>query len=161
MNKILEISEEVVSIGLSDGGLMEIRRSDLNFEPRIGDIVDVFQNESKTTVILADKNSSSNTNLNSQDGNGLNIHINNDHSNTTNQPQFAYTPSGKVVSKVVYVVLAMLLGGLGAHKFYVGKIGVGIVYLIFCWTYIPAIIGFIEGIIALTKQADSNGNIVI
>ncbi|MER1999445.1 MAG: hypothetical protein ABS882_06690, partial [Lysinibacillus sp.] len=28
----------------------------------------------------------------------------------------------------------------------------GILYLLFCWTYIPAIIGFIEGIIYLTQS---------
>jgi TM2 domain-containing membrane protein YozV len=42
------------------------------------------------------------------------------------------------------VVLALLLGGIGAHKFYLGQTGMGVLYLIFCWTYIPAIVGFIE-----------------
>lgn len=42
------------------------------------------------------------------------------------------------------VLLALFLGGLGAHKFYMGETGIGIVYLVFSWTYIPAIIGFIE-----------------
>lgn len=49
-------------------------------------------------------------------------------------------------------MLALLLGGFGVHKFYCGKIGLGIVYVIFCWTYIPAIIGFIEGIIYLSSS---------
>lgn len=52
-------------------------------------------------------------------------------------------------------IFALLLGGLGIHKFYLGKVGVGIIYLIFCWTFIPAIVGFIEGIIYLTM---SDGN---
>lgn len=42
------------------------------------------------------------------------------------------------------VVLALFLGGLGIHKFYLNKVGAGIAYLIFCWTYIPALIAFIE-----------------
>jgi TM2 domain-containing membrane protein YozV len=42
------------------------------------------------------------------------------------------------------VILALLLGGLGAHKFYLGQTGLGILYLVFCWTYIPAVVGFIE-----------------
>ena len=33
--------------------------------------------------------------------------------------------------------------------------------LLFCWTAIPGIIAFIEMIIALTKESDSNGNILI
>ena len=49
-------------------------------------------------------------------------------------------------------LLAILLGGIGAHKFYLGKTGQGILYLIFCWTYIPGIIGLIEGIKYLTKN---------
>jgi TM2 domain-containing membrane protein YozV len=49
-------------------------------------------------------------------------------------------------------VLGILLGGLGIHKFYMGRIGMGVLYLIFCWTTIPAIVGFIEGIIYLTSN---------
>ncbi|EOW7235823.1 TM2 domain-containing protein, partial [Cronobacter sakazakii] len=40
-------------------------------------------------------------------------------------------------------------GGFGAHKFYLGKIGQGLLYLIFCWTFIPSIIAFVEFIIYL------------
>ena len=47
-------------------------------------------------------------------------------------------------------ILGIIVGGLGIHKFYLGQIGLGIVYLLFCWTFIPALIGFIEGILYLT-----------
>lgn len=69
--------------------------------------------------------------------------------------------NGKVVNKVAYVLLALFLGGLGIHKFYAGKTGMGILYLVFCWTLIPAIVALVEAIIAITKPADANGNIVI
>ncbi|EPJ1919894.1 TM2 domain-containing protein [Vibrio alginolyticus] len=49
-------------------------------------------------------------------------------------------------------LLAFFLGGFGAHKFYLGKIGQGILYLVFCWTLIPAIIAFIEFIIYLCES---------
>ena len=55
--------------------------------------------------------------------------------------QAAYTKS-----KVVAGILAILLGAFGVHKFYLGKWGQGLLYLVFCWTYIPGIIGLIEGI---------------
>jgi TM2 domain-containing membrane protein YozV len=55
----------------------------------------------------------------------------------------------KVFDKVPYGILAILLGGLGIQHFYIGKIGMGILSILFCWTGIPALIGLIQGIIAL------------
>jgi len=56
--------------------------------------------------------------------------------------------------RVTAVLLAFFLGGLGVHKFYLGKIAQGIFYLLFFWTLIPAIIAFIEGVFYLTMQED-------
>jgi TM2 domain-containing membrane protein YozV len=39
-----------------------------------------------------------------------------------------------------------------AHKFYLGQTGLGVVYLLFCWTFIPALIALIEGILFLTMS---------
>jgi len=52
-------------------------------------------------------------------------------------------------NKIVAALLAIFLGGFGGHKFYLGRTGAGILYLIFCWTFIPTIIAFIEGLILL------------
>ena len=52
-------------------------------------------------------------------------------------------------------LLALLTGAVGGHKFYLGKIGQGIFYLLFCWTFIPAIIGIIEGIGYLCMSDES------
>ncbi len=49
-------------------------------------------------------------------------------------------------------LFALLLGGVGVHKFYLGRVGWGIVYLLFCWTFIPAVLGLIEGIIYITMS---------
>lgn len=57
-------------------------------------------------------------------------------------------------SKVAAGLLGIFLGSFGIHKFYLGKIGWGIVYLLFCWTYIPAIVGFIEGIVYLASNEE-------
>ncbi len=59
--------------------------------------------------------------------------------------------------KLAAGLLAILLGGLGIHKFYLGDTGKGILYLCFCWTGIPSIIGIIEGVIFLT-QSDEEFN---
>lgn len=55
-------------------------------------------------------------------------------------------------NKIVAGVLGILLGNLGIHKFYLGQIGMGILYVVFCWTGIPGIIGLIEGVIYLVKS---------
>jgi TM2 domain-containing membrane protein YozV len=49
-------------------------------------------------------------------------------------------------TKTVAGLLALFLGGIGIHKFYLGKGFQGFVYLIFCWPIIPAVVGFIEGL---------------
>jgi TM2 domain-containing membrane protein YozV len=46
--------------------------------------------------------------------------------------------------EIVGVLLALFLGGFGAHHFYLRRTGLGIVYLIFCWTPIPWFLGFVE-----------------
>ena len=60
--------------------------------------------------------------------------------------------AGAGKSKIAAGILGILLGGLGVHKFYLGKIGLGVLYLLFFWTGIPGIIGLIEGIIYLTMS---------
>lgn len=55
-------------------------------------------------------------------------------------------------NKVVAGLLGIFLGGLGVHKFYLGQIGMGILYILFCWTTIPAWIGLVEGIIFIASS---------
>jgi TM2 domain-containing membrane protein YozV len=60
-------------------------------------------------------------------------------------------------SKGTAALLCFFLGGIGVHKFYLGENGAGIVYLLFCWTFIPGIIAFIEFImLLLMSDADFN-----
>ncbi len=47
-------------------------------------------------------------------------------------------------NKGAAILLCFFLGGFGAHKFYLGQIGLGVLYLLFFWTFIPAIIAFFE-----------------
>ena len=42
------------------------------------------------------------------------------------------------------VILALFLGGIGIHEFYLGNTGGGVVMLLFCWTFIPAFIALIQ-----------------
>ncbi|HMV40191.1 NINE protein [Plasticicumulans sp.] len=55
-------------------------------------------------------------------------------------------------NRTTAAILALLLGAIGAHKFYLGRIAAGCLYLLFFWTYIPAIIAFVEFIVYLTMS---------
>jgi TM2 domain-containing membrane protein YozV len=52
-------------------------------------------------------------------------------------------------SKTTAALLAIFFGGLGLHKFYLGQAVWGLIYLVFSWTFIPLILGIIEGLIFL------------
>jgi TM2 domain-containing membrane protein YozV len=71
-------------------------------------------------------------------------------------PPAAADPAGSAPrpgkSRVLAIVLALLLGGLGIHKFYLGKVAQGILYIVFVWTGIPSFIAWIEAIIYLTES---------
>jgi TM2 domain-containing membrane protein YozV len=62
------------------------------------------------------------------------------------------TGSGSDDERLIAALLAIFLGGIGAHKFYLGKTTQGLLYLCFFWTAIPALIGIIEGVIYLSKS---------
>ena len=57
-------------------------------------------------------------------------------------------------NKLAAALLAIFLGDFGAHKFYLGKPGTGLIYLLLFWTGIPAVIGVIEGIIYLLSSEE-------
>jgi hypothetical protein len=46
--------------------------------------------------------------------------------------------------EVVGILLALFLGCFGLHHFYLRRTGLGILYLCFFWSGIPAILGFFE-----------------
>ena len=70
-------------------------------------------------------------------------------------PQSAAARVTAQKSKVVAALLAVFLGGIGMHKFYLGEVGLGIIYFLFCWTFIPSLIGLIEGIVYITSTDEA------
>lgn len=66
-----------------------------------------------------------------------------------------------ICNKLVYILLAVFLGILGAQYFYAGQKKKGFLSLCFFWTTIPFFIGLYRALIALFLKADTNGNIKI
>ncbi|MCP4810366.1 MAG: NINE protein [Proteobacteria bacterium] len=58
-------------------------------------------------------------------------------------------------NKIVAALLALFLGGLGIHKFYLGQTVQGVIYLIFCWTGVPVLIGFVEAVLYLVSSDEA------
>jgi TM2 domain-containing membrane protein YozV len=49
-------------------------------------------------------------------------------------------------------LLAFFLGGIGVHRFYLKQTGLGFLYLLFFWSFIPAIVAIIDAIIFWTMD---------
>lgn len=151
MAKIIKINGDIVSIGTNDGGIKEVRTTDINFIPNVGDEVEIYETEGDLIVTKKEEKKEPNNS-------GININVSNNQN--VGQPMYIANNT-KAVNKVVYCILAFFLGFIGVHKFYAGKIGTGILFLLFFWTCIPAFIALIDFIVGLCKKADANGNILV
>ena len=58
-------------------------------------------------------------------------------------------------SKSTAALLALFLGSIGIHRFYLNQSGRGILYLLFCWTLIPFLISLIDFIWLLTMNENT------
>ncbi len=138
MAKILKVDHagRTVSLGMENSTVKDISIDSFNFKPEVGKEVDVFFKDDGSCIV---------TEVNHPDVFGA-----------------AVSSDGKHrVGKTAYILCALFLGGLGVHKFISGKTLQGILYLIFCWTCIPAIIALIEGLMACGKKPDAQGMIEV
>lgn len=136
--KIIKIDGETVTIGLDDGSCRIVTLKELGFRAVIGDEVDIYVNDGETIYFKKSSNLMDNGSKN-----------------------FIVIGSTKRVNKFVYLVLIFFLGWIGIHKFYAGRIFEGFIYVIFSWTFLPALCALIEFIIVLFKKSDPYGNIFV
>jgi TM2 domain-containing membrane protein YozV len=66
-----------------------------------------------------------------------------------------HKPTSGEKHKVVAAILALSLGGIGAHKFYHGSWGWGILYLASVLTLVPLIVSLFEGIMLLCMSDEA------
>ncbi len=124
MAKILAITPESISIGMDDGSLKEVPASSVNFVPHVGDEVEVFVSATNTIVSKVEKKPPVQQPV-QQPAQQPNIIINNANTNVNTNNVGA----GRAKNKWVALLLCFFLGVIGAHKFYEGKIGMGVLYI--------------------------------
>ncbi len=58
-------------------------------------------------------------------------------------------------NKSIAILLTFFLGGLGIHKFYLGNNVAGLLYFLFSWTFIPAILAIFDlvGLVLISEEA--------
>ena len=54
-----------------------------------------------------------------------------------------------IKSRGLAIVLALILGSFGAHRFYLGQIKLGVLYLLLSWTGISFIVSIIDAIMLI------------
>lgn len=107
--KVIRVENDIVTIGMNNGSIKEVRRCDLGFDPVLGDLVEIFENEDQIIVTKAKKEPENHNDA------GININMTN---SINNASDVAAGNGKKVVNKVAYCLLALFLGGFGVHKFY-------------------------------------------
>lgn len=60
------------------------------------------------------------------------------------QATFAAMYASTEKSGTTAVLLCLFLGGVGAHHYYLGRVGIGVLSTLFFWTFIPCIVAFFE-----------------
>ncbi|MCI5722796.1 MAG: NINE protein [Erysipelotrichaceae bacterium] len=136
MKKVVRIENRIVSIGGDDGSLEEFDIAYFNYDPKVGDRVQIYRNENNVVI--------------SKDASVDSITLN-----------FSSDLSTHVVNKIIYVLFAFFFGTFGAQEFYAGHKKAGLYSVVFCWTGIPTLYGVYKAIVALSKQEDEFGNIVM
>jgi TM2 domain-containing membrane protein YozV len=73
----------------------------------------------------------------------VNVEVNNQNNNVQSTGS---APAQGSKNKILAALLALFLGNFGVHKFYLGQAGQGILYLIFFWTFIPALLALVDAL---------------
>lgn len=132
MSEIICINGNKVSIGLSNGSIVDVPVASIGYpNPQVGDEVKVYRNDDQVVVRLVNS--------------------------LQNQPQsegsnsLGYGAIEKKMNKHVFCwVGAFLFGGFGVDRFMRGQVGVGICKLLFGWLTL-GLWALIDWIIALSK----------
>ncbi|MEE0801060.1 MAG: NINE protein [Gemmiger sp.] len=65
------------------------------------------------------------------------------------------------VNKRTYLILLVLLGWAGGHRYYERRWMLGLLYTVFCWTGLPLAMCVVDAMIIIPKKADENGRVTM
>ncbi|MBQ6165501.1 MAG: TM2 domain-containing protein [Clostridia bacterium] len=134
---------------MDNGELKEVPASSINFVPHIGDEVEIFESTNNIIVSKIEKKTEPAVVQQPPVQNIPNIVINNANNNVNTNTNINGGIQGKPKNKWVALILCIFLGFFGAHKFYEGKIGMGVLYIFTCGLFFVGVI--IDAIAILTK----------
>ena len=135
MAKIIDVDfgKNIVSVAMEDNSVKDLPFEIFKFKPETGKLVNVYQKSDGTYIVEEASPSGGFDSMNPQ--------------------------GGYKISKVTFLLVTFFLGGIGVHKFITGRMLQGILYLVLCWTGLPAILAIVEFIIACCRNSDANGMI--
>ena len=118
--RVLKCNEKVITLGMTDGSVLEVPSTDLGFKANLNDEIEIFVNNGNIIYAKA----------------------------APPKENIIVVESDKKVNKLVYFLLAFFLGATGIHNFYSGNTVIGIIWLIvfgicslLCLTGLGAFIG--------------------
>lgn len=67
----------------------------------------------------------------------------------------------RLLNKKKYILLALLTGWMGGHRFYARQWVTAVLYLLLFWCGFPVAMTIVDLLIVIPMQADENGNILL
>lgn len=67
-------------------------------------------------------------------------------------PAGVRTPAVTTRNRTAAGIFALVLGTAGIQKFYLGHTAAGVLCLLFFWTFVPTLLGIVEGVLFLTMS---------
>lgn len=173
MGKIIKITEEFILVAEEDKSIAKIPVSAFEFPTTLNQKVEVYQldgeyiiNEFVEPVTIETQKTTANDLAELKDKLSINIinenkpqNFNSNYSSNVQNVGYDHKARQGGVSKWLFILVSIFLGGVGGNYFMLGRPGVGFICLLFSWTYIPVIIGLVYAVLALFKSPDYYGKI--
>lgn len=153
MSKIISKTSDTVTIK-DENKEREIPRVFFNFEPNVGDEVEMYKSGGNIAILKIDPNAVAGSKKKSSLSTGFFAIV--------KKIASIFKPEGREVNKIFYVIVAIIAGSFGAHHFYAGRVTIGIVYAVLSFFGgITTILTIIDIIRAILKPRNQNNKIVV